>query len=64
MANKLPDPRIEMSRSQFERIVAGAIKCAIDAHGPVTVENRSSAAKRVVVNVFAYFNDRQQQGSA
>ena len=35
------------NRAQIERIIAGALKCAIDSHGPITVELRSSAAKRV-----------------
>lgn len=37
-----------LSRSQLERQVCGALKQAIDAHGPITRENVSSAAKRVV----------------
>jgi hypothetical protein len=35
-------------RSGFERAIVGALKSAIDAHGPITKENVSSAAKRVV----------------
>jgi hypothetical protein len=35
-------------RNDLERMVAGALKSAIDAHGPITRTNLSSAAKRVV----------------
>lgn len=31
----------------LEREIAGALKQTIDAHGPITIENRSSAAKRI-----------------
>ena len=34
-------------RGHAEKVIAGALKSAIDAHGLITVENRSSAAKRV-----------------
>jgi len=34
-------------RSLVERAVVGALKSAICAHGPITVGNRASAAKRV-----------------
>lgn len=34
-------------RSLIERLIAGALKCAIDSHGPITIENRASAAKRI-----------------
>lgn len=34
-------------RGQIERAIADALKCAIDSHGPITIENRHSAAKRV-----------------
>lgn len=39
---------LKNQRGVIERQVAGALKCAIDAHGPITVENRHSAAKRVI----------------
>ena len=39
---------IEFPRSLLEREIAGALASAIDAHGPVTRENRAPAAKRVV----------------
>lgn len=35
-------------RSGFEKAIVGALKSAIDAHGPITKENVSSAAKRIV----------------
>lgn len=34
-------------RGDLEKMIAGAIKSAIDAHGPITRANVSSAAKRV-----------------
>lgn len=34
-------------RSAVEKAIVAAIRCAIGAHGPVTRENASSAAKRV-----------------
>jgi len=34
-------------RSQIEKEIAGALKCAIDSHGPIVLQNRGSAAKRV-----------------
>lgn len=39
---------LKTQRGDLERQVAGALKCAIDAHGPITVDNRASAAKRIV----------------
>ena len=36
-------------RSLIEGSIAGALKAAIDAHGPIILANRSSAAKRVYV---------------
>lgn len=35
------------NRSQIESAIAGALKATIDAHGPITRENRPSAAKRI-----------------
>lgn len=34
-------------RAAVERAIGGALTSAIDAHGPITRANRSSAAKRV-----------------
>ena len=34
-------------RSKLERQIAGALKSAIAAHGPITLVNHSSATKRV-----------------
>ncbi len=34
-------------RSLIERMIAAALKCVIDSHGPITIENRASAAKRI-----------------
>lgn len=52
------DPRITIGRSKFEKIVVGALKNCIDAHGAITIDNRSSAAKRIVNSVMACMNDR------
>ena len=37
-----------ITRSEMEKQVVGALKSAIAAHGPITEENVSSAAKRVI----------------
>ena len=34
-------------RSEIEKEIVGALKCAMDSHGPITRENVNSAAKRV-----------------
>ena len=39
--------------STLWRRTNGAIKCAIDAHGSITMENHSSAGKRVAAQVLA-----------
>lgn len=38
-------------RGRVESSIAGALKMAVDAHGPITRANVSSAAKRVVSNL-------------
>ena len=38
-------------RDALERAVAGALRCAIHDHGPITMEWIGSAAKRVVGNL-------------
>lgn len=35
-------------RGSLERHIVGALKMAIDAHGPITRENASSAGHRVI----------------
>jgi len=35
------------NRSEIEREIVGALKSAMDAHGPITPANVNSAAKRV-----------------
>lgn len=37
----------KITRSRVEKAISGALKSALDAHGPVTAENRTSAAKRI-----------------
>lgn len=38
----------EITRKQLERMLAGAMKSCIDAHGPITREWTGSAAKRMI----------------
>lgn len=38
----------EVDRRQLERLLAGAMKSCIDAHGPITRDHTSSAAKRMI----------------
>lgn len=42
-------------RSALEKSIVGAIRSAIDAHGPVTKDNASSAGKRAVGAVYDHF---------
>jgi hypothetical protein len=39
---------VSTTRAAIERQVAGALKSCVDAHGPITVQFITSAAKRVV----------------
>jgi len=39
---------VEFPRPLLEREIAGALASAIDAHGPITRDNRASTAKRIV----------------
>ena len=38
---------LQMSRSQMEKEIVDALKQCLDAHGPITRQNLSSASKRV-----------------
>ena len=40
---------------QFQRIVNGALRSAIDAHGPIVKENVGSASRRVSKQVWCHF---------
>lgn len=40
------------------KAINGALKCAISAHGPITKENRSSAAKRIAGQITALVAQR------
>jgi len=51
-------------RSLIERTIASALKCSIDSHGPVTVENRASAAKRVYSMLKHLARSNRQQDEA
>jgi hypothetical protein len=35
-------------RAALERLICGALRSAVDAHGPITKETAPSAAKRVI----------------
>jgi hypothetical protein len=41
----------------LERAVSGALRSAIDAHGPITKQNLGSAVKRVVSQIEAQRRD-------
>ena len=48
MPDEMPAHRLlQMSRSQMEKEIVDAPKQCIDAHGPITHQNLSSANKRV-----------------
>ena len=51
-------------RSLVERTIASALKCAIDSHGSITVENRASAAKRVYSMLKCLARSNRQQSEA
>jgi len=36
------------NRSKIEKMICGALQSAIDAHGPITKDNKNSAAKRIL----------------
>lgn len=38
----------DLDRKQLERLLAGAMKSCIDAHGPITRDWTGSAAKRMI----------------
>lgn len=40
--------RQDIDRKKLERLLAGAMKSCIDAHGPITREWTGSAAKRMI----------------
>lgn len=51
-------PRHEVSElsevfDAMQRRVNGALKSTIDAHGPITLQNRGSAAKRIAKQLIA-----------
>lgn len=47
-------------RSSLERQIVGALRSAIHAHGPITNDNASSAAKRVI-GVIKVYNRNQSR---
>ena len=47
----------EFGYHQLEKLVAGALKSAIDAHGPISKDNLSSASKRIARQVWGSFKD-------
>lgn len=56
------DGEIDLSESgTLERRIAGALKSAIQAHGPITVELVESALKRVIGAIKDHNNRRKEQ---
>lgn len=53
-----------MAHGKLVRIVHGALKDAINMHGPVTNVNRLSAAKRIVGQLEAEFAREAKRGNA
>ena len=49
--------RVFTDRGSFEKRTCGAIRSAVDAHGPVTRETAASAAKRIVGEMYAAFRE-------
>ena len=41
--------------NQFQKIVNGALRNAIDLHGPIVKENVGSASKRVAKQIWCHF---------
>ena len=53
--------RIDLTqRGSLERAIVGALRNAIEAHGPITRETAPSAAKRVIYTIKQY-NARQSE---
>lgn len=42
----------------------GALKCALDAHGPITLENYGSAGKRVASQIYVLVAQRIEHGDS
>jgi hypothetical protein len=45
------DSRMRLTREAIERAVLGALRSAINDHGPITADKLTSATKRVVGNL-------------
>lgn len=52
--------RMNLSKAKLERQVIGALKNTIDAHGPITKDLISSAAKRVTAQIIAAENQKEK----
>jgi hypothetical protein len=52
-------------RGSLERTILGALRDTINQHGPITEENVSSAAKRVLTQLFTWHhnNERSKNGN-
>ena len=48
--SRTPEKRqtFERLRAELERAIVGALRAAIHDHGPITLENISSATKRIL----------------
>lgn len=54
-----------MNHPEYDNLlkrVSGSLKSAIDVHGPITLENRSSAAKRITSQIIAAVAQLEEQG--
>jgi predicted nuclease of predicted toxin-antitoxin system len=49
-----------VSKTELDRLVRGALKCAIDAHGPVDTKHLTSAAKRITGSIHAFLRAQHQ----
>lgn len=47
----------DIQKHPLHPVVVGALKDAINAHGPITRENIGSAAKRIVSQVEGYYKN-------
>ena len=51
MSKKLKRKIAKTPREQLEKKITGALKCCIDAHGPVTKHWIPSATKRIIAEL-------------
>jgi hypothetical protein len=49
-----------VSKTELDRLVRGAVKSAIDTHGPVDIKHLTSAAKRITGQIHAFLRAQHQ----